>query len=92
MDVRAVDTSALAARRVEMEHGQSKEKKPFVIGRITSGTSEDSSGQVSRAKSSTEEERGHGQDEHEKHAPHAQTPGSTEPSAPPTEHILDVKV
>lgn len=98
MDVRAVDTSNMAAKRTELEHDPPlKIKGAFVVGRVTSRTSQEAGGRVSSAKSSTEQEHGQGS-EHEGHHPAEQSPeplGQTvEPPNPPdgTEHILDVKV
>ena len=97
MDVRAVDTSAMAAQRAELEEiHPSKEKPPFVIGRITPRTSEEAGGRVSRSKSSTERETEQGEDEEreEVEQSEAQTlDDEAEPQiAPLEEHILDVKV
>ena len=100
MDVRAVDTSTLAAKRVEMEPVEpEKEKRAFIVDRITPRTSHEAGGRVSRLKSSTE--RGAEQNaEHEDHeaveeqgAPAAES--DAEGHGPPitgSEHILDVKV
>ncbi len=97
MDVRAVDTSTLAAKRVELEHGHPlKDKGAFVIGRITARTAEDSGGRVGRAKSSTERDHSQGREHDEHQAPGHYSPQSGHPGeqsdAPPEEHHLDVKV
>lgn len=98
MDVRAVDTSILAAKRVELERGHAlKDKGAFVIGRITPQTAQEDGGQVGRAKSSTEREQSHAQ-EHEGHqgqghySPQPGHPGEQTDAPPASEHHLDVKV
>jgi hypothetical protein len=96
MDVKAVDTSSLAAQRAEMEPVQtSKERPPFVVDRITSRTSQDAGGRVGRSKSSTERENEQEQREHDQTetADSAETDAELESQPMPIEeHILDVRV
>lgn len=97
MDVRAVDTSTLAAKRVEMEHAEpEKEKRAFIVDRITPRTSHEAGGRVSRLKSSTE--RGSEQSAEHEDREVAEQPfpeSEAEGHGPPvtgSDHILDVKV
>jgi hypothetical protein len=98
MDVRAVDTANMAAKRAELDHGEPlKSKGAFVLSRITPRTSQEAGGQVSRAKSSTEREQSQ-EREHEGHQPAEYHPGpqgqtvESSGSSDGTEHHLDVKV
>ena len=99
MDVRAVDTSNMAAKRTELEHDPPlKNKGAFVIGRVTSRTSQEAGGQVGRSKSSTEQEHGQGREhagrQPAENCPEPEGQATDPPDAPPEdmEHHLDVKV
>lgn len=97
MDVRAVDTSTMAAKRVELESGHpNRDRRVFTVNGITQRTSHEAGGQVGRSKSSTE--RGGGQErehehEPERHPAHVENlSGASELPPAGAEHILDVRV
>ena len=100
MDVRAVETSTLAATRVEMENAEpEKEKRAFIVDRIAPRTSHEAGGRVSRLKSSTERGSEQNAEHEDREAVEEQSAPAAESDAeghgPPitgSEHILDVKV
>ena len=96
MDVRAMDTSHLAAKRVEVDHGKPVKEKPgFVREQIATHTAAEANGQVNRPRPPKDPHEGHESHPHERPAPDTAIIEDEEVQAQPSDgeqHILDVRV